>query len=74
MVKYYDRARTPYQRLLALGILDGKDQELHQLYQSLNPLELRRQIDKELETLWRMETIDPASELAARIAAKRSRA
>ena len=69
--KYYDRARTPYQRLLALAVLDDQRcQELEKLYQSLNPLQLHRQIDQELEKLWHLEAIDPASELAARIRAE----
>jgi len=69
--KQYDRARTPYQRLLALGVLDQeRRQELDELYQGLNPLQLHRQLDQELEQLWRLETVDPVSELAARIRAE----
>ena len=37
----------------------------------LTEFRLRRQVDKELEALWRMETIDLASKLAARIRAER---
>ena len=71
--KVYDRARTPYQRLLALAVLDDERcQELERLYQSLNPLQLHRQIDQELEKLWRLEAVDPVSELAARIRAERA--
>jgi len=69
--KQYDRARTPYHRLLALAILgDERCRELERLYQSLNPLQLHRQIDQELEKLWRLEAVDPVSELAARIRAE----
>ena len=71
MRKAYDRARTPYQRLRALVLLDDeRSQELLQLYQSLNPLQLHRQIDQELEKLWRLEAVDPVSELAARVRAE----
>jgi len=38
----------------------------------LTEFRLRRQIDKTWEALWRMETIDPASELAARLRTERS--
>ena len=70
--KYYDRAQTPYQRLLASGVSDDDGyRELEELYHSINPLQLRRQIDQELEKLWRLEALDPASELAARIRAER---
>jgi len=52
--KVYDEARTPYQRLVASGVLDGAQQEvLKQLYQSLNPVYLRAQIDVSLEELWK---------------------
>jgi len=71
--KVYDRARTPYQRLLALAVLDDERcRELQRLYQSLNPLQLHRQIDQELEKLWRLEAVDPVSQLAARIRAERA--
>jgi hypothetical protein len=57
--KKYDEAKTPYQRLLALGILDGdehtaKRDELAALYSRLNPAKLRRQIDDALEALWKL--------------------
>jgi len=52
--KVYDEARTPYQRLVASGVLDGAQQEvLKQLYQGLNPVYLRAQIDASLEELWK---------------------
>ena len=58
--RIYDRARTPYQRLCAAGELTpAKQQELETLYQSLNPLQLRRQIDVELERLWALAAPDP---------------
>ncbi|MBI3456535.1 MAG: transposase family protein [Candidatus Rokubacteria bacterium] len=58
--RLYDRAQTPYQRLGALGVLSpAKRQELAGLYQRLNPLELRRQIERELERLWTLAAPDP---------------
>lgn len=52
--KIYDAARTPYQRLAASGVLDeAQQEELEQLYQSLNPVRLRAQIDATLEELWK---------------------
>lgn len=68
MIKRYDRAQTAYQRLLALGVLDGPAQEqLEQQYRSLNPLHLYQQIREEIEKLWKLQAIDPASEQAARL-------
>ena len=50
--KYYDRAQTPYQRLLAAGELDGAEcRSLAELYRGLNPLELQREIWSTLEQL-----------------------
>lgn len=58
--RLYDRARTPYQRLCATDALTpAKRQELETLYQSLNPLQLRRQIEAELERLWALAAPDP---------------
>ncbi len=58
--RVYDRAQTPYQRLCATGALPAtKRQELETLYQSLNPLQLRRQIEGELERLWALAAPDP---------------
>ncbi len=56
----YDRAQTPYQRLRAAGGLSPAQQPvLEQLYQSLNPLQLRREIETELERLWAFAAPDP---------------
>lgn len=45
--KWYDTAKTPYQRVLRYGILKGKKkQELKAFYESLNPLDLKRKINK----------------------------
>ena len=51
--RVYDRARTPYQRLCATGVLPAlRRQELEAVYQRLNPLHLRRQLEAALERLW----------------------
>ena len=69
--KQFDRARTPDQRVPALGVLDQeRRQELDELYRGLNTLQLLGQIDQELEPLWQPEAAYPASELAARIRAE----
>jgi hypothetical protein len=45
VTKSFDRARTPYRRLLGTGDLpEPSEQDLEAIYRSLNPAELRRQI------------------------------
>jgi hypothetical protein len=58
--RVYDRALTPYQRLCATGVLKPEGREaLQQLYLSLNPLQLRHQLDAALERLWALATPAP---------------
>ena len=58
--RVYDRAQTPYQRLCAAGVLaPAKRQDLEALYQRLNPLTLRRQIESALDRLWTLAAPDP---------------
>ena len=53
--KIYDTARTPYQRLLEAGMLTiAKQQELAATYLGLNPVLLLKQINNNLEQLWRL--------------------
>jgi len=53
--KVYDKARTPYQRLLDTGVLtQDKRQELAAMYHGLNPVSLLKQINENLERLWAM--------------------
>ena len=55
VTRRYDRAQTPFQRLLAAGTLSQFHQrELAALYETLNPLRLRREIDAALTALWRL--------------------
>ena len=53
--KRFDEAQTPYQRLLAAGVLEAeKGKALAELYGRLNPVRLRQQIDERLEALWKL--------------------
>jgi hypothetical protein len=55
IVKRYDQPHTPYQRVLAAGILaEDQRQALEQLYLSINPVQLQAQITTALEKLWRL--------------------
>jgi hypothetical protein len=49
----WDEAQTPYQRLLATGVLSQEQQErLQTLYEQTNPLQLRKEISTGLAVLW----------------------
>ena len=53
--KVYDAARTPYQRLLEFGVLtEAKQQELAATYHGLNPVLLLKQVNENLECLWKL--------------------
>ena len=53
--KVYEIAQTPYQRLLRSGVLsDAKQTEMTATYHGLNPLKLLKQINSNLEQLWRL--------------------
>lgn len=53
--KEYDTAQTPYRRLLASAVLAQEDHyRLERIYQSLNPVKLRSQIDKALQEVWNL--------------------
>lgn len=55
--KVYDIARTPYQRVLELGVLTPQQAALlAQHYHILNPVKLLAQINRALEALWEMAT------------------
>ena len=50
--KRYDRAQTPYQRMLASPLVGEKDKaKLWELYQTLSPAELQRRVQRNLERL-----------------------
>jgi hypothetical protein len=53
VVKRYDEPRTPYQRLLAAGVLSEPDRvTLERRLLALNPAQLQRSIDRLLRLLW----------------------
>ena len=53
--KVYGIAQTPYQRLLKSGVLtEAKQAELAATYHGLNPVLLLKQINDNLEQLWRL--------------------
>ena len=55
VIKKYDTARTPYQRVLESPDVSEQNKErLRQLYPTLNPVALRTRIDANLDKLWRL--------------------
>jgi hypothetical protein len=53
--RVYDTAQTPYQRLVQSGVLtEVKNTELAATYHGLNPVKLLKQINDNLERLWRL--------------------
>jgi hypothetical protein len=53
VVKRFDAARTPYQRVLAADVLTADQRGmLDATFQRQNPVQLRKQIDGALEALW----------------------
>jgi hypothetical protein len=63
VVKRFDLARTPYQRLVAADVLSPTQREgLQRLYRTLNPAALRARIDAALAALWRLaEPLPPVA-------------
>jgi hypothetical protein len=55
VIKKYDTARTPYQRVLESPHVSQEAKErLRQLYPTLNPMALRQRIDENVQMLWRL--------------------
>lgn len=53
--RVYDKAKTPFQRLMnSPEVSQTKKQELRTIYLSLNPAELKRNIDKKLDMLYKL--------------------
>ncbi len=53
--RYYDQAKTPYQRVLeAPEVADEVKERLRQQYLTLNPAELLRRIERRLAELWKL--------------------
>jgi len=68
--KQYDRAQTPYQRLLAAGVLSPAQHEaLAAYYEYLNPVQLCAQVHQAQETLWKLARPDCRSHTEADIIA-----
>jgi hypothetical protein len=60
ITKRYDQAQTPYQRLLASGILtESQRHALAAQYQQLNPVALRAQVQEHLQGLWQLADRPP---------------
>ncbi|MDI6591926.1 MAG: hypothetical protein QME61_03265 [Patescibacteria group bacterium] len=50
----YDFTKTPYQRVMeSKEVSEEKKQELKKIYQSLNPAQLKRAIDRKLDLLYK---------------------
>jgi hypothetical protein len=61
VVRKWDAAKTPYERLLACGVLSAEQQtRLHQLYEQTNPLQLRNALYRQLEAIWQSAMAPPA--------------
>ena len=55
VVKRYDRAQTPYRRLLASGVLTPeRSAALVAVYHRLNPRQLRADLQTRLDALWKL--------------------
>ena len=53
--KVYDTAQTPYQRLLkSVALTEAKREQLAATYHYLNPVLLLKQINENLESLWKL--------------------
>jgi hypothetical protein len=53
--KKYDRAQTPYQRVLASPQVREEDKQvLRDIFAALNPIALRQELDRRLEAFWRL--------------------
>ena len=64
--RIYDRAQTPFQRVCAAGVLTAPQREaLTTLYQQMNPLRLRRNLERALDQLWALAAPPPARDPAA---------
>ena len=51
--KVYDRAQTPYRRVLASKEVPEEEKDrLRAMYQGLNPVEIRRRMEENLRKLW----------------------
>jgi hypothetical protein len=57
VLRHWDQAQTPYQRLIATGMLSADQQTRFQaLYEQTNPLTLRKEMYRLLAALWELPT------------------
>ncbi len=57
VLRHWDQAQTPYQRLVAAGTLQSDQQaRLQTLYEQTNPMTLRKEIYQLLVALWELPT------------------
>ncbi len=62
VVRKWDAAKTPYERLLATGLLSPEQQaQLQQLYEQTNPFQLRETIYRQLDVLWEIASAQSGS-------------
>jgi hypothetical protein len=67
VVKRYDRAQTPYQRVVAAGILSAdRRRVLDAQCRALDPIALARDLHSTLDVLWKLADTRPARREAAR--------
>jgi transposase InsO family protein len=67
VVKHYDAPQTPYQRVLATGVLTlPQRQLLAAQFEDLDPIALARQIEQTLDVLWKLADTRRARPEAAR--------
>ena len=67
VVKRYNAAQTPDQRVLAAGVLTAEPrQALGQQLQALDPITLARDIQRTLDVLWKLADTHPARQEVAR--------
>jgi hypothetical protein len=66
VVKRYDAAQTPYQRVLAAGALTAEPrQALAAQFIALDPIALARDIQHTLDVLWKLADTRPLRQEAA---------
>lgn len=55
IVKHWDKPKTPYHRLLDSGVLEVKQyRQLEEVYENLNPFELKKELEKQLKWFFRI--------------------
>jgi Integrase core domain len=66
ILKRYDAAQTPYQRVIAAGVLTAEQRQiLDQQFRALDPIALAREFHQTLDVLWTLADTRPAHQEAA---------